>query len=317
MNGTMTAVTIGAAFGSKAPKEPEKEKCDCDEPAEAAPAAATDGEERTVGGVCFQVLPDEVVHLDAIVVTEAGGWAAPLGITYVVDRLSAILLVIASLMLLVVLAVFVVTRQYGFLVPGSILTGVGIGIVLDSAASGEAESGVMMLALAGGFLGIWVIGSIYRLSENHWWPLIPGGILTLIGMVQLTRTDVARALYGHTRGLDLLVVGLDMVEGESAVLEPLLDVLCRRRAGDSTEDDDVEQRVAHQPVLAVHASAHLARGEQARHVGASIGVDGDAAVLVVKGREDQDRLTGHHHIHIALQICNHSLIYIDRNQRIL
>ena len=95
---------------------------------------------------------------------------------------------------LALLAVFVVTRQYGFLVPGSILTGVGIGIVLDSAASGEAESGVMMLALAGGFLGIWVIGSIYRLAENHWWPLIPGGILTLIGLVQLTRTDVAGAL---------------------------------------------------------------------------------------------------------------------------
>jgi hypothetical protein len=95
---------------------------------------------------------------------------------------------------LALLAVFVVTRQYGFLVPGSILTGVGIGIVLDSAASGVAESGVMMLALAGGFLGIWVIGSLYRLSENHWWPLIPGGILTLIGLVQLTRTDVAGAL---------------------------------------------------------------------------------------------------------------------------
>ena len=95
---------------------------------------------------------------------------------------------------LALLAVFVVTRQYGFLVPGSILTGVGIGIVLDSAASGEAESGVMMLALAGGFLGIWVIGSIYRLPQNHWWPLIPGGILTLIGLVQLTRTDVAGAL---------------------------------------------------------------------------------------------------------------------------
>jgi len=95
---------------------------------------------------------------------------------------------------LALLAVFVVTREYGFLVPGSILTGIGIGIVLDSAASGEVESGVMMLALAGGFLGIWVIGSIYRLPQNHWWPLIPGGILTLIGMVQITRTDAAETL---------------------------------------------------------------------------------------------------------------------------
>lgn len=95
---------------------------------------------------------------------------------------------------LALLAVFVVKREYGFLVPGSILTGVGIGIVLDSAASGDAESGVMMLAIAGGFLGIWVLGSLYRLPQNHWWPLIPGGILTLIGLVQLTRTDVAGAM---------------------------------------------------------------------------------------------------------------------------
>ena len=95
---------------------------------------------------------------------------------------------------LALLAVFVITREYGFLVPGSILTGIGIGIVLDSAASGEVESGVMMLALAGGFLGIWVIGSIYRLPQNHWWPLIPGGILTLISLVQITQTDVAGAL---------------------------------------------------------------------------------------------------------------------------
>ena len=95
---------------------------------------------------------------------------------------------------LALLAVFVVTREYGFLIPGSLLTGVGIGIAIDAAASGAAESGVMMLAIAGGFLGIWVLGSLYRLPQNHWWPLIPGGILTLIGLVQLGRTEVDAAL---------------------------------------------------------------------------------------------------------------------------
>jgi len=95
---------------------------------------------------------------------------------------------------LALLAVFVIRREYGFLVPGSILTGVGIGIALDVAATGVAESGVMMLSLAGGFLGIWVLGSVYRLPQNHWWPLIPGGILTLIGLVQLTRAEVEGAL---------------------------------------------------------------------------------------------------------------------------
>jgi hypothetical protein len=95
---------------------------------------------------------------------------------------------------LALLAVFVLRREYGFLVPGSILTGVGIGIALEPATSGATESGVMMLCIAGGFLGIWVIGSLYRLRENHWWPLIPGGILTLIGLVQVSRTDMDGAV---------------------------------------------------------------------------------------------------------------------------
>jgi hypothetical protein len=92
------------------------------------------------------------------------------------------------------LAVFVIRREYGFLVPGSLLTGIGIGIALEPATSGDIESAVMMLSIAGGFLGIWVLGSLYRLQQSHWWPLIPGGILTLIGLVQISRTDVEGAL---------------------------------------------------------------------------------------------------------------------------
>jgi hypothetical protein len=95
---------------------------------------------------------------------------------------------------LTLLAVFVVRRDYGFLVPGSILTGIGIGLAIEPATSGAMQSSVMLLSLAGGFLGIWVIGSIYRLSQNHWWPLIPGGILTLVGLVQLFRADGGDAL---------------------------------------------------------------------------------------------------------------------------
>jgi hypothetical protein len=32
------------------------------------------------------------------------------------------------------------------------------------------------------------------LPQNHWWPLIPGGILTLIGMVQQSNTDMEGAV---------------------------------------------------------------------------------------------------------------------------
>ena len=43
------------------------------------------------------------VDRDGSVVVQAGGWPAPLGITLVADRLSAIMLVVAALMLLAVL----------------------------------------------------------------------------------------------------------------------------------------------------------------------------------------------------------------------
>ncbi len=106
---------------------------------------------------------------------------------------------------LALLAVFVLRREYGFLVPGSLLTGVGIGIALEPATSGDIETGVMMLSIAGGFLGIWVLGSIYRLRQNHWWPLIPGGILTLVGLVQISRTETEGAV--HLWPILLVVLG--------------------------------------------------------------------------------------------------------------
>ncbi len=54
-----------------------------------------------VVGVSIALLVE--VDDESVLVMEAGGWAAPLGISYVVDRLSAIMLVTSSTMLLVVL----------------------------------------------------------------------------------------------------------------------------------------------------------------------------------------------------------------------
>jgi hypothetical protein len=131
--------------------------------------------------------PPPVVHPDHA--AQAGarsdpGWLvaglviAGLGLFFLAGQLEPDIGRFVTLVIgLGLLAVFVVTREYGFLVPGSILTGVGIGVALEPATNGAADSGVMMLALAGGFLGIWLLGSLYRLPQNHWWPLIPGGIL--------------------------------------------------------------------------------------------------------------------------------------------
>jgi len=82
------------------------------------------------------------------------------------------------------LGAFAYTRQYGYLIPGGIMTGLGAGIISSEAftfATDEASSGAIVLGFGLGFLSIWVIGAIVRIAQNHWWPVIPGGILAVVG----------------------------------------------------------------------------------------------------------------------------------------
>src|SRR6266508_4020609 len=96
---------------------------------------------------------------------------------------------------LIFLAVFLATRNYGFLVPGGIVTGVGVGIVLTMEDQGRVGGGLFLVSLGLGFVGIFLLAALFRLRENHPWPLIPGGILCTIGLITLAGTrygDVAR-----------------------------------------------------------------------------------------------------------------------------
>lgn len=81
------------------------------------------------------------------------------------------------------LAAFAFTRTYGYLVPGGIMTGLGVGIAASEglALSDEQTGGAVVLGLSLGFLAVWVIGLLVRVERHHWWPIIPGGILGVIG----------------------------------------------------------------------------------------------------------------------------------------
>lgn len=68
------------------------------------------------------------------------------------------------------------SRNFGFLVPGSILTGLGAGIVIESMSS---TNGWVPLGLGLGFCAIWFM------HRAHWWALIPGGIIALAGLQDL------------------------------------------------------------------------------------------------------------------------------------
>ena len=115
---------------------------------------------------------------------------------------------------LIFLGAFVARREYGFLVAGSIISGVGVGVVLATAAPGELSGAVTMLSIAAGFLGIWVIGTLMQLPENHWWPFIPGGILAVVGAIQLADADVD----GILRWWPIVLIGIGaLIVGNAAL----------------------------------------------------------------------------------------------------
>lgn len=95
------------------------------------------------------------------------------------------------------LGAFVYTRQYGYLIPAGIMTGLGAGIVASESflsSNGEASGGVITLGLGLGFLSVWVIGTLLRVERNHWWPVIPGGILAVVGGALLIGGDAVNVL---------------------------------------------------------------------------------------------------------------------------
>ncbi len=63
-------------------------------------------------------------------------------------------------------------HNVGFLIPGAILTGLGLGGFVGMLLG---LSGLFPLGMGLGFAAIWY------LHREHWWALIPGGILTLAG----------------------------------------------------------------------------------------------------------------------------------------
>lgn len=81
------------------------------------------------------------------------------------------------------LAAFAYTRNYGYLVPGGIMTGLGLGILYQ--AQRRDTGWAVVLGLGLGFIVVYLVDVLTGgRRAGRWWPLVPGGILLAIGLLQ-------------------------------------------------------------------------------------------------------------------------------------
>ena len=129
------------------------------------------------------------------------------------------------------LVAFLPRREYGYLIPGCIISGVGVGIVLEGMVGEPWTGAVVLLSIAGGFIAIWVVSALLHASDKGWprgagkdaaqalwWPLIPGGILGLVGLIVLAEDGFGSDLL---RWWPVLIIGAGIVV--------LISSLSRRR----------------------------------------------------------------------------------------
>jgi hypothetical protein len=88
------------------------------------------------------------------------------------------------------LATHLATRSYGFLVPGGILTGFGTALVLQDLG---LVADVALIGLGAGFLLIPLVQLLTGAERpaGWWWPLIPGGILVGLGLIEYLQGSAA------------------------------------------------------------------------------------------------------------------------------
>ena len=100
------------------------------------------------------------------------------------------------------------TRQYGLLVPAGILSGLGAGLLASSAfnATDQQAAPYLVDGIGLGFLSIFVIDLIVTRTAARWWPLVPGGVMVVVGSgATLTRQEVTD-LFGIW--VPVLLIGL-------------------------------------------------------------------------------------------------------------
>ncbi len=117
---------------------------------------------------------------------------------------------------LVFLAAGLGTRKAGFLIPGSILSGLSLGMLgvlyVFSAAPETVQGGSFLLALAAGFAGIPLFTALVT-GRAQWWGLAVAALLSLVGGALFAGDFGLRAIeaLGKVWPLVLVALGVSLI----------------------------------------------------------------------------------------------------------
>ncbi len=144
-----------------------------------------------------------------------GGILAALGLCFLLSNrsfLSFVLYIVTAIgVILLVWGVF--WRLYGLIIPGSLLVTIGPGIYIawgtSTAANPLAKTGLMIAAFAFGW-GLVVFFTRLALTKFVWWPLIPGGVMAVVGLGLYIGGDPgsAPAFIANTSSAALIIFGI-------------------------------------------------------------------------------------------------------------
>jgi hypothetical protein len=107
-------------------------------------------------------------------------------------------------------------RQLGLIIPGLLVSTIGAGVFFawnhPLKNNGLQETGVMLVWFALGWILITVISKIYS-KKFVWWPLIPGGVLTMVGSGLYIGGNPSNALsfFQNTGSIGLIMFGVYLI----------------------------------------------------------------------------------------------------------
>ena len=103
-----------------------------------------------------------------------------------------------------------VSRRTGWIIPGGVLTGIGLGILAMEGPwkfASEGQNGIFLICFAFGWFLITLLTAIFTCAQ--WWALIPGGIMAVLGGSILVTNGAIRWMdLNLVYAVILIVIGL-------------------------------------------------------------------------------------------------------------